>query len=92
MDILKVSVIGKDLIEPMKEKFELAGLNTVNQVNSGMLGNLTMLTYYFEMDESEVIEKRKRLIKEIAKDNMRLMALYPHGDWMRLIVMKPLRT
>ena len=92
MDILRITVIGKDLFDVMKEKLQLAGINTVNQVNSGMLGNLTTLTYYVELEEKDVIEKRKRLMKEIEKDNMRLMALYVQGDWMRIFVMKPLKT
>lgn len=89
MDILRVTVIGKNLFDIVKEKLELVGFNNVNRTKSGMLGNLTTLTYFLEIEPSEVIEKRKKLMLEIARDEHRLMGLYPHGDWMRIIVMRP---
>lgn len=91
MDILRVTVVGKDLFKVVEEKFELAGLNTVNTVSTSMLGNLTTLTYEFVLEEEKIIAKRKALMEEMAKDNMRLMPLYLHGDWMRIFVMKPIR-
>lgn len=90
-DILRVTVVGQDLFKIVAEKFELAGLNPVNQVNTGMLGNLKTLTYTFELPQKDVIEKRAKLMSEMAKDNMRLMPLYVHGDWMRVFVFKPLK-
>lgn len=71
---------------------ELVGINTVNQINTGMLGNLKTLTYIAEIEESDVIEKRKNLMNAMAKDCMRLMPLYTHGDWMRIFVFKPIKT
>ena len=91
MDILRVTAVGKDVINVVEEKFELVGLNTVNTVRNSMLGNLTALTYEFAIDEEEVISKRKKLMEEMAKDNMRLMPLYMHGDWMRIFVIKPMK-
>lgn len=91
MDILRVTAVGKDVINVVEEKFELVGLNTVNTVRNSMLGNLTALTYEFVIDEEEVISKRKQLMEEMAKDNMRLMPLYMHGDWMRIFVIKPMK-
>lgn len=79
------------MINVVEEKFELVGLNTVNTVRNSMLGNLTALTYEFVIDEEEVISKRKQLMEEMAKDNMRLMPLYMHGDWMRIFVIKPMK-
>ena len=92
MRSLSVTVIGQDLFKVVLSKFELVGINTVNQVNTGMLGNLKLLTYRFELEDEEVIEKRKALLNEFAKDSMRLQAMYVHGDWMRIFVMKPITT
>lgn len=92
MDYLRVTVVGQDIFKVVSEKFELAGLNPVNQVNTGMLGNLKILTYTFELFEDEIIQKRKKLMELMAEDNMRLMPMYVHGDWMRIFVMKPLKT
>lgn len=91
MDVLRVTAVGKDVIKIVEEKFELVGLNTVNTVRNSMLGNLVALTYEFVIDEEEVISKRKQLMEEMAKDNMRLMPLYMHGDWMRIFVIKPMK-
>ena len=88
---LKVTVVGQELFKIVPEKFELVSLNPANQVNSGMLGNLKTLTYIFELPEKEVIEKRTKLMKAMSEDNMRLMPLYVHGDWMRVFVFKPIR-
>ncbi len=92
MCVLSITVIGNDLFKIVAEKLELVKLNPVNQVNSGMFGNLKMLTYRFELQESEVIEKRKELLNELAKDNLRLQPMYVHGDWMRIFVMRPIKT
>ena len=91
MDILKVTVIGKDLFKIVENYMELAGINTVNTVNSGMLGNLTTLTLEAPIREKDVMKKRGKFMDLMAEDNMRLMAMYVHGDWMRIFVMKPIR-
>lgn len=88
---LRVTVVGQDLFKIVEEIFSLVGLNTVNQLNNGMLGNLKILTYTFELPEKEVIETRSKLMAKMAEDNMRLMPLYVHGDWMRIFVFKPIR-
>lgn len=90
METLRITVIGKDLFKLVEKKMELAGINTVNSVNSGMLGNLTTLTFEIKMRENEVISIRKKLLDVMAEDAMRLMPLYVHGDWMRIFVMKPM--
>ena len=91
MDVLKVTVIGKDLCKIVEGYMELAGINTVNTVSTGMLGNLTTLTFLIKMREDEVIKTRKRLL-DIMADDIRLMPLYVHSDWMRIFVMKPVLT
>ena len=89
-DILRITVIGKDLFKLVERYMELVGLNTVNTVNSGMLGNLITLTYEIELPADEVIRKRSMLMEKMAEDSMRLVPMYVHGDWMRIFVMKPL--
>lgn len=91
MTTLKVTVIGKDLFKIVEEYMKLAGINTVNTVNSSMLGNLTTLTLEAPIREEDVIKKRGKLMELMAEDNMRLMPMYVHGDWMRIFVMKPIR-
>jgi len=89
-DILRITVIGKDLCKLVEQYMELVGINTVNTVNNGMLGNLITMTYEVEMNADEIIKKRSILMEKMAEDSMRLMPLYVHGDWMRIFVMKPL--
>lgn len=91
METLRITVIGKDLFKLVEKKMELAGINTANSVNSGMLGNLTTLTFEIKMREDKVIKVRKRLL-DILADDIRLMPLYVHGDWMRIFVMNPMIT
>lgn len=92
MALLRVTVVGQDLFKIVEEKFELVGLNVVNQVNNGMLGNLKTLTYLFELQDGEIIEKRKQLMVKMSEDNMRLMPMFVNGDWMRIFVFKPLKS
>lgn len=91
MDILKITIIGKDLFKLVEQKMEEVGIKTVNSVNNGMLGNLTTLTIEAEIDEKDVIKTRRALMEAFAKDSARLMPMYVHDDWMRIFVMKPLR-
>lgn len=90
METLKITIIGKDLFKIVEEKMKLAGVNTINEAKNGMLGNLTTLTLFADIPENEVIYRRGRIMEEMAKDSMRLMPMYVHGDWMRIFVMKPL--
>lgn len=90
MDILRITVVGQDLFKLVEHKMELVGINKVNQLNTGMLGNLKTLTFEIEMKESEIIKKRSELMDKIAEDNMRLMPLYVHKDYMRIFVIKPM--
>ena len=91
MEKLRVTVVGLDIVDEVTTIFDLVGLTIVNQVNTGMLGNLKMLTYEFDLDESEVISKRKALMDEAAKYRIRLMPMYVHGDWMRVFIFKTIR-
>lgn len=92
MDTLRVTVVGQDLFKLVAEIFEKVGLNPVNQVNTGMLGNLKILTYTFELPEDEIIEKRTNFMEMATNDNLRLMPMYVHGDWMRVFIFKPIKT
>ena len=91
MDVLRVNAVGQDVARIVEDKFEQIGLTYANQVRTGMLGNLKVLSYEFVLEEEKVIETRKKLMKAMAEDNMRLMPLYVHGDWMRLFVFKPMK-
>lgn len=91
MEALTVTIIGQDLFKMVDEKFELVGLNVANQINTGMLGNLKTQTYIFELEELDIIDVRKRLLGVIGEEPMRMMALFTAGDWMRIVIMKPLK-
>ena len=88
---LKVTIVGQEISKEVAVIFDELGLNAVNQVKTGMLGNLKTLTYIFDIPEEQVIEKRKLLMDELAKYGTRLMPMYVHGDWMRIFVFKTLR-
>ncbi len=90
MDVLRITVVGQDLFKLVEHKMELVGINKVNQLNTGMLGNLKTLTFEIEIKESEIIKKRAELMDKIAEDSMRLMPLYVHKDYMRIFVIKPM--
>lgn len=90
MQQLIITIIGQDLFKPCEEKFKLVLLNPVNRPNKRMLGNLKMLTYFFELEEDDVIEKRSKLLELIAEDHLRMMALFRAGDWMQLFITRPL--
>ena len=88
-DILKVVVIGKDLINIVEKYMRLVGINTVNKVNTGMLGNLTAITLEGVIPKKEIIKTRGSLMDVMARDDKRLMPMHVHNDWMRIVVMKP---
>lgn len=92
METLRVTVVGKDLFKTVQRVFELVGLNEVKQVNNGMLGNLTLLTYAFDISDEKLIEMRKKLMNELAKESMHLLPMYVHGDWLRIFVFKPMQA
>jgi len=92
MEKFRITAVGQDVAKLVAEKFELVGINKVNQVNSGMLGNLKTLTYEIDLNEEDVIRTRQRIMGKMAEDNMRLMPMCVHGDWMRVFVFKPMRT
>lgn len=91
MEKLAITVVGQDIFKVVAEKIELVGINKVNQVNSGMLGNLKLLTYFIEIDEEKVIDIRKKLLEEMYLDHYRLMPMFVCGDWMHIFVFKPIR-
>lgn len=89
MDTVRITIVGKDIFKLVERKCELVGLNNVNQVNNGMLGNLKTLTLSFDIREDKIIPIRRNFMAKCAEDNMRLMATYVHGDWMRIFVFDP---
>lgn len=92
MEKFRIIAVGQDVAKIVAEKIQLVGINKVNQVSSGMLGNLKTLTYEIDLEEDEVIKVRQRLMGKMAEDNLRLMPMCVHGDWMRVFVFKPMHT
>lgn len=92
MEKFRITAVGQDVAKIVAEKIQLVGINKVNQVSSGMLGNLKTLTYEIDLKEDEVIKVRQQLMGKMAEDNMRLMPMCVHGDWMRVFVFKPMFT
>ena len=92
MEKLRVTVVGQDIVKDVTAIFDQVQLTMVNEVSTGMLGNLKTLTYTFELEPELVIFKRRELMNELAKYSIRLMPMYVHGDWMRLFVFKTIRT
>lgn len=91
MEQLKVTIVGQDIAKEVVSIFDDVELTPINQVKTGMLGNLKTLTYIFDIPEEKVIESRKLLMSELAKYGTRLMPMYVHGDWMRVFVFKTIR-
>lgn len=91
MEKLKVTIVGQDISKEVAVIFDELGLTAINQIKTGMLGNLKTLTYIFDIPEEKVIDQRKKLMDELARHDTRLMPMYVHGDWMRLFVFKVIR-
>lgn len=92
MEKFRITAVGQDIAKIVAEKIQLVGINKVNQVSSGMLGNLKTLTYEIDLEEDEVIKVRQRLMGKMAEDSLRLMPMCVHGDWMKVFVFKPMHT
>lgn len=89
MDTLKVTVVGQGLFTIIKGIFELIGLNEINRVNHGTLGNLKTLTYKIDLDDGEIINTRNKLIEALtANDNNYniLLPMFVADDWMHIFV------
>lgn len=92
MSTLRVTVIGNDIFKIVAEKLELVGINQINKINTGMLGNLKTLTYEIDLEDLDIIGIRKKLIELMIQDNMRIMPLFMASNWLHLFVMKPFKT
>lgn len=89
MDTLKVTVVGQGLFTIIRGIFELIGINKINRVNHGMLGNLKTLTFEIVLDEGEIIKTRSKLMEAItANDNNYniLLPMFVADDWMHIFV------
>ncbi len=89
MEKLHITVVGQDIFKVVEEKFKLVDVNPVNKVNRGMLGNLKLLTFEFELEEDVAIETRSRILMEIGKDAYRLFPMFQAGNWMNVVIFKP---
>lgn len=91
MEHLRLTVVGQDIFKIVQEKCEEVGLNPVNQVKTGMLGNLKILSFTFELEENDVLQTRKILMQNLLDSGGLLMPMYVHGDWLRIFVFKTIR-
>ena len=92
MDTLKVTVVGQDLFRIVTDIFESVGFTHSGMARTSMVGNMKSITYEFPLAEETVIERRKTLMNALSQNKMLLMPMYVHGDWMRVVVMHPIRT
>lgn len=90
MAAITITIVEQDLFKIVEHLFELVGFNEINDANLSMLGNLKMLTYEVEVFEEEVIQKRNDFLNMVAEDDKRLMAFYKAGDWMRILITRPI--
>lgn len=80
---LSVTIVGldlKDLVMSVVRKASL-DINPVKSVNKGRLGNFKTLTWIFEIDEYELIQKRRAFMDFLAEEKTFLTPMYEHGDW-----------
>lgn len=91
MRAVVVTIVGKGYDEEFEWILTELAVKTVNTVNSGMLGNFATLTYYLEIPENDIIVKRRELMNKIRERLPQAMALYMHGDWNRIFIMKRFR-
>ncbi|WP_458459301.1 hypothetical protein [Pseudobutyrivibrio sp.] len=89
---LRVTVVGQDIFKIVNEKFELVGINMVNQISTGMLGNLKTLTYEVDIPDEVIMAKRNEFMQKVGEDNMRLYGMFANGDWFRIFIFKPFKT
>ena len=98
MDEMTVTIIGQEIFREVVDAFAEIGLsdrdsdNKVNEIKTGMLGNMKTLTYKFLIPENKVIATRKAFMVRLTENKTRLLPMYVHGDWMRIIILKNFRT
>ena len=88
-DVLLITVIGGDALKPTRSvlaRLGINGVNGVNPVNDGRFGNFKTITMSMELPVSEVIDVRKHMMKELAKESTHLLPMYPHGEWMHVYI------
>ena len=87
---LRITIVGNDILDQVCEAVKLAGIraNPINRINDGKLGNFTTLMMTADISEEELIAKRRTFMDAIVKNGSSLMALYEHGDWMRVYIFK----
>lgn len=83
-----VTIVGSGISEIVEPIFEALAVNSIIKANTGTLGNLKTLTYSLDFSDETVISQRKKLMSELSKEMMHLVAFYEHGDWMHVYVFK----
>lgn len=88
MQKLSVTIVGLDLVDIVLSLAKSTGLtaNPVNQVNKGRLGNFKTLTYIFDIDDDQLIAKRREFMNMLEEEKRFLVPLYEHGDWKNVYI------
>lgn len=87
--IFEITVIGSRYRRDIENIFSTLKVNVVNEIKEGRLGNFNTLTYFLKVNESEVVKVRRDIMATIAADG-RLIAMYPHGEWMHVYIFETL--
>ena len=89
MDTLKVTVVGQGMFFIVRRVISLVGINKVNQINHGTLGNLKTLTYEIELKPEETIDIRNKFIEALTAYNGDcniFLPMFVADDWMHIFV------
>lgn len=86
-----VTIVGTKYEEDFEWILSDLRIKTVNTVNSGMFGNFSTITYFLDIPEDGRIEMRRKLMNLVRQRIPSAMALYEHGDWNRIYIMKRFR-
>ena len=85
---MSVTIVGGGIAEILDPVFDSLDLYPVKPIKKGTLGNFNTLTYIFELDEQEIIRKRRDLMQFVAKESTHLVGMYRHGGWMDIFVFR----
>lgn len=76
----QITIVGLDILRTVQFALKPTGIKLVNPVNRGKFGNFKTLTFLTPIPEIEVMNRRKEIMMELAKESTHLLAMYPHGD------------
>lgn len=88
MDQLNVTIIGLDLVWIVESVFHELELTDINRLGEGMLGNFKLYTYVINIEEDKFISTRRAIMDSIQFRNTHILALYEHGNYQNIYIMK----